>query len=61
LRGAQDPHEEEVKLPLEIKFLQEHAVEIEKDQLVSLELYRCAEALARGIWSLSFSSNCLFS
>jgi hypothetical protein len=40
LRGAQDPHEEEVKLPLEIKFLQEHVVEIEKDQLVALELYR---------------------
>jgi hypothetical protein len=41
LGGAQDPgHEEEVKLPLEIIFLQEHAVEIEKDQLVSLELFR---------------------
>ncbi len=40
LRGAQDPHEEEVKLHLEIKFLQEHVVQIEKDQLVSLELYR---------------------
>ena len=48
LRGAQDPgHEEEVKLPLEIKFLQEHAVEIEKDQLVSLELHRLETGTSR--------------
>ena len=52
LRGAQDPgHEEEVKLPLEIKFLQEHAVEIEKDQLVSLELHRLETGTSRLISS----------
>ena len=44
-------HEEEVKLPLEIKFLQEHAVEIEKDQLVSLELYRLETGTSRLISS----------
>jgi hypothetical protein len=43
--------EEEVKLPLEIKFLQEHVVEIEKDQLISLELYRLETGTSRLISS----------
>jgi hypothetical protein len=46
-------HEEEVTLPLEIKFLQEHAVEIDKDQLVSFELYRLETGTSRLISSRS--------
>ena len=52
LRDAQDPgYEEEVKLSLEIKFLKKHAVEIEKDQLVSSELYRLETGTSRLIFS----------
>ena len=48
----QDPgYEEEVKLTLEIKFLQEHAVEIEKDQIVSSELYGLETGTSRLISS----------
>ena len=52
LRTVQDPgYEEEVKLPLEIQFLQEHAVEIEKDQIVSSELYGLETGTSRLISS----------